>query len=237
MNWGENDSRPGARKGRWSQAEIAKLRDMYGLRDERSIARELKRSPSSVRRMAESLFQMGERTGPWSAQEIERLKQYLGATTSEVISRILGRDLAEVESKVVELGRIQASNARWSRQETLRFKRIYGTRSDQDLSVIFGRPVADIEAHAEKLCLAKDKAFVKKVSGRGATRMPRWSEQELQLLREVYPNTPNIEIAQRLGRSVKSVVSKAHHIGLKKDPERLREMGRQNVSLRYNGKD
>jgi hypothetical protein len=32
---------------------------------------------------------------------------------------------------------------------------------------------------------------------------------------------------------VKSVVSKAHHLGLKKSDDRLREMGRANVSVRY----
>ena len=41
------------------------------------------------------------------------------------------------------------------------------------------------------------------------------------------------EAARRLGRSVKSVVSKAHHLGLRKNPERLVEMGRENVGLRY----
>jgi len=239
VNWGENDSRsgsrPGARKGRWSQAEIAKLKDMYGLRDERSIARELKRSSASVRRMAEAVFRSAARNGPWSAQEVKMLKRYLGATSSEVISRILGREQGEVESKIMELGRIQQPNARWTRAETLRFKRIYGTRSDEDLGVIFGRPVEEVARYAARLCLAKDKAFLKRVSGEGATRMPRWSDEELNLLRELYPSSANMEIAKRLGRSVKSIVSKAHHIGLKKDPERLREMGRQNVSLRYNG--
>ena len=43
----------------------------------------------------------------------------------------------------------------------------------------------------------------------------------------------DVEIAQELRRSVKSVVSKAHHLGLKKHPVRLKEMGRENVSLRY----
>ena len=43
------------------------------------------------------------------------------------------------------------------------------------------------------------------------------------------------DIALKLDRSVKSVVSKAHNLGLKKDPDRLREMGRENVSLRYKG--
>ena len=119
MNWGENGSHK-TRKGRWSQGEIAKLRDLYGLRDERVIARELRRSPSSVRRMAETVFRQGSTTGPWSAQEVRRLKKYLGATTTEVISRILGRPELEVEEKIFELGRIHHTG-HWTRQETLRF--------------------------------------------------------------------------------------------------------------------
>ena len=57
------------------------------------------------------------------------------------------------------------------------------------------------------------------------------------LLGDLYPRCSNLEIAQKLQRSVKSVVSKAHHLGLKKDPVRLQEMGRENVSLRYRRRD
>jgi hypothetical protein len=63
--------------------------------------------------------------------------------------------------------------------------------------------------------------------------MPRWRPDELEVLCEHYPNLPNLEVAHRLGRSVKSVVSKAHHMGLRKNTERLQAMGRENVALRY----
>lgn len=248
MDWVENDSRrpgsrsngranshPAPRKGRWSQAEIARLKDMWGLRDDKSIARDLQRSPASVRRMAEAIYRSAGKTGPWSALEIKQLKRYLGASTSEVIARILGRERVEVDSKILELGRIRQPNQRWTRDETLRFKRIYGTRSDEDLGAIFGRQVEEVARHAGKLCLAKDKAFLRRLNGNGATRMPRWGTEELSYLRESYPLASNIEIAKHLNRSIKSVISKAHHIGLKKTTERLREMGRENVSLRYNG--
>lgn len=230
MNWGEGPKK--TRKGRWSQAEIARLRDLYGLRDDEAIARELQRSPTSVRKMAESIFHMGRKSGPWTSQEIQKLKRYLGATTPEVIARILGRQQGEIEKQIFELGRIQ-KGGRWSREETAYFKRIYGTRSDEDLAAVFGRSVESIKRFAARHCLAKDKAFMRKQAGRGSTRMPRWSDEELQLLAELYPKHSNLDIAQKLNRSVKSIVSKAHHIGLKKDLERLREMGRQNVSLRY----
>jgi hypothetical protein len=233
LNWSEDDSRHKGRKGRWTRAEIDRLKDMYGLRPEPAIARELGRTTSSVRKMAEELFRGARKNGPWTAQEVQELKRYLGATAPEVIARILGRDPTEVRHQIFELGRIQQPG-RWSREEVLRLRRLYGTRSDEDLALIFGRSVEAIGRIARKYCLAKDKAFAKRLAGQGgATKMPRWSDEELELLREMYPDRPNLEIAQRLNRSVKSVVSKAHHLKLKKDLERLQEMGRENVRLRY----
>ncbi len=224
------------RRGRWSQAEQARLRELYGLRDDASIARELNRPVSSVRKMAEKLFPKRTGTGPWTAQEAEDLKKYLGATTPEVIARILGRSVEEVSERILELGRIQ-NDGSWSREELAEFKRIYGTRTDDDLSRIFGRNVESIREVAKTHALAKDKAFIRKLRGEASTRMPRWAPEELEFLRRKYPTESNLLIAQELGRSVKSVVSKAHNLGLKKSPARLREMGRQNVSLRYSEED
>ena len=62
--------------------------------------------------------------------------------------------------------------------------------------------------------------------------MPRWTEAEVELLRKRYPTRSNLEVASELGRSVKSVVSKAHGLKLRKDEQRLREMGQENVTLR-----
>ena len=220
------------RRGRWSAHEQARLKELYGLRDDASIARELNRPVQSVRKMAESLFPVRKSTGPWTAREVKELKRYLGATNREVIARILGRSVDEVERQVLELGRVVV-DAPWSRDEVARFKRLYGTRTDENLALIFGRPVRSVRKLAETCALAKDKAFLRKLRGEAATRMPRWQESELAILRQRYASTSNLEIARELNRSVKSVVSKAHNLGLKKDRERLREMGRQNVRLRY----
>ncbi|MEM7306103.1 MAG: hypothetical protein AAF682_05500 [Planctomycetota bacterium] len=196
------------------------------------IARELNRPVHSVRKMAEALFPERKRAGPWTAREVQELKRYLGATNREVIARILGRPMDEVERQILALGRLQ-TDAPWGREEVARLKRLYGTRTDDDLALIFGRPVRSIQQLAEQCALAKDKAFLRKLKGESATRMPRWGDTELQTLKELYPRVSNLEIARRLNRSVKSVVSKAHNMGLRKDRERLREMGRQNVRLRY----
>lgn len=64
-------------------------------------------------------------------------------------------------------------------------------------------------------------------------KKPRWTKEEIKFLLDWYADTSNTEIAEHLGRSVKSVVSKAFHMGLRKSPDRLREMGAENVSIRY----
>jgi len=186
--------------------------------------------------MAETLFPPRKKTGPWTAREVQELKRYLGASNREVIARILGRSVEEVERQILELGRLK-TDSEWNRREIAEFKKLYGTRTDEDLALVFARPVAAIRELAERCLLAKDKAFVRKLRGEAATRMPRWSEDELAILRDLYPRSANLDIARKLNRSVKSVVSKAHNLGLKKDRERLREMGRENVRLRYEDGD
>lgn len=222
-----------SKRGRWSIAERDRLRELYGLRDDVTIARELNRPVDSVARVAGSLFPPpGSRSGPWTASEVLELKRFLGVSSPEVIARILGRAVADVEARILDLGRIQLGTP-WTREEIKEFKRIYGTRTDEDLSRVFGRSIDEVRRLAADHGLCKDKAFMRKVRGAPATRMPRWKDEELELLRAIYPSAPNLDLAKRLGRSVKSVVSKAHLLGLEKSPDRLREMGRENVIARY----
>ncbi len=62
---------------------------------------------------------------------------------------------------------------------------------------------------------------------------PRWTKQEVEVLRRLYRTHSNADIAAVLGRKVSSVVFKAHRLGLAKGIRRLREMGRENISLRW----
>ena len=229
--WGMQ--RPAApRRGRWSQAEINRLRELYGLRDEAAIAHELNRPEQSVRKMAEEIFGTPTRTGPWSAEEVQELRRYIGGASTEVIARKLGRSAEEVAQQIGEMRKIQQVG-RWSQEEIADFKRLYGTRTDDDLALIFGRTLDSVQRLAERYRLAKDKAFVRKLTGTAATRMPRWDRAAIEQLKELYPKTANLDLALKLNRSVKSIVSKAHNLGLKKEVERLREMGRENVGMRY----
>ena len=214
-------------------AERKRLRELYGLRENAAIARVLGRPVASVVRAAASLFPATvTRSGPWTASEVLELKRYLGASAPQVIARILGRSEAEVQTQIMDLGRIQRGSD-WSRAEIKQLKAIYGSRTDEDLALVFGRSVDEVRRLSAELKLSKDKGFLRKLRGERATRMPRWRNEELDLLRTHYASESNLELARRLRRSVKSVQSKAHQLGLEKSPDRLREMGLRNVSLRH----
>lgn len=55
-------------------------------------------------------------------------------------------------------------------------------------------------------------------------------------LRKLYPTSSNQEIARKLGRSLSSVISQAFKMGLKKAPQRLVAMGKENIAHRWGPK-
>jgi len=221
------------RRGRFSNAEDHEVRAKYGHLTTAQLARQMRRTPESVEKRARVLFAGAPVTGSWEKHELLRLREYLGVASTEQLAVIFRRK-PEAVTHVITTLRSKAGGMRaFDRDELADFKRLYGTRVDEDLAAIFGRKVSLIEAQAEELCLSKDKAFTRKIGGR--SKMPRWDAASVEKLKELYPTTSNRAIAQQLGRSVKSVVSKAHNLELKKSEERLRNMGRENVSKRYEG--
>jgi len=157
-----------------------------------------------------------------------------GATLRRGVLSTLGPEAWSVYApRTVADERDASSSGDWSRARVNLLKRIHGTRTDDDLARIFGCSAEQIRAQASARGLGKDKAFTRKLLGKGATWMPRWKSEDLELLEQSYAAVSNLELAQRLGRSVKSVLAKAHQVGLRKDHARLREMGRANVAARY----
>jgi len=62
---------------------------------------------------------------------------------------------------------------------------------------------------------------------------PRWTREEVSLLKRLYRSKSNAEIAEALGRKVSSVVFKGHRLGLSKGARRLKEMGQENIRMRW----
>jgi hypothetical protein len=81
----------------------------------------------------------------------------------------------------------------------------------------------------------KRRASDKKLQKRSKLR-PRWTKEEVAILRRLYRTHSNAEIAEVLGRKVSSVVFKGHRLGLSKGIRRLKEMGKENIRQRWEPK-
>jgi hypothetical protein len=230
--------------GRWSRGEWERLLELYGTRPDAVVARMLGRTVASVRRMAERGMLPVRRPGraPWSEDEERRLKSCLGMKPLPVIARMFGRSETEILAKERALS-ASIRRGPWTSADVRNLKAHYGSREDRHVAILLGRAVADVRRAAKALHLAKDKAFVRRLAlakgtldplqRRTLTEMPRWNAEQIQKLRALYPDHSNDEIAAAVRRSVKSVLSKAHELRLRKSPQRLREMGASNVGVRY----
>jgi hypothetical protein len=74
---------------------------------------------------------------------------------------------------------------------------------------------------------------IKKSKTKKSQVRPRWTREEVALLKRLYRTHSNAEIAGILGRKVSSVVFKGHRLGLAKGARRLKEMGRENIRRRW----
>jgi len=75
--------------------------------------------------------------------------------------------------------------------------------------------------------------IVKKAKSKIVRVRPRWTKEEVALLKRLYRTHSNAEIAGILGRKVSSVVFKGHRLGLSKGARRLKEMGQENIRRRW----
>jgi len=72
-----------------------------------------------------------------------------------------------------------------------------------------------------------------KPSAKRSGARPRWTQEEIMILKRLYRTRSNAQIAEVLGRKVSSIVFKGHRLGLAKGVRRLKEMGRENINLRW----
>jgi len=76
----------------------------------------------------------------------------------------------------------------------------------------------------------------KKNASKRSRMRPRWTKEEVSILKRLYRTHSNAEIAQLLGRKVSSVVFKGHRLRLSKGVRRLKQMGRENIRRRWEPK-
>lgn len=101
----------------------------------------------------------------------------------------------------------------WTARDIALLAELYSTCNNRDLAGRLGRSEWSIVGKARELGLTKD-------YGRGYRRRSGesrpWSTEETNLLRMLYPTTPNEDIAERIGRTRNAVHMKARQLQLRK---------------------
>jgi hypothetical protein len=82
-----------------------------------------------------------------------------------------------------------------------------------------------------------DRRRTQRSSRTPSRKRPRWTKEEVSTLKRLYRSRSNAYIAGVLGRTVSSIVFKGYRLGLSKGLRRLKEMGRENISKRWQARD
>jgi len=102
----------------------------------------------------------------------------------------------------------------WTEDEVAQLIELYPTNSNKDLGIKFGRPVWGIIGRARALKLKKN--YVSGYQRQSCMNPVPWSGNEKNLLVELFPTIPNEEIAERIGRTLDAIASKARKMKLRK---------------------
>lgn len=225
---------PPVRRGRWSRADLWEFESLFGTRPLSEIARRMRRPLATLQKLASTRFPLVQHATVWTLEHEERFTELFGAIDDdlETVARALRVSVARAAEE--RDARLRGRSARpWTSEDDAFLKAHYSSRTTFALSVVLSRFEPDIEARAAHFALSKSKTFVARLRGPASTLMPRWTEAQIARLRERYADAPNLELARELRKSIKSVISKAHHLGLKKSAGRLAQMGAENVAVRH----
>lgn len=111
------------------------------------------------------------------------------------------------------------------------FKRAWPVWSLAEVCEVFDVKPSQAKKIAREHALGKWKV-ASKMRGE-ETKMPRWTQDEVQVLKKLYPCRSNEDIGVYLNRSVQAVTSKAAKMGLRKSAAYLRDVGRRNIMSRW----
>jgi len=188
---------------------------------------------------------------PWTAEEVEILKKYYPNKKSEEIRTFLkGRTTGGIRSfakrldlrkddkfrkRVLQSMWVEARKPRsWRENEVEILKFHYPIKTHVELSKMV--PTHSIEAinvKANSMGLKKDKRVISRYRRRKRPKFVRagmWTDEELDILKNKYPNTPNSELLKILDRPINSIYAKAGELGLKK---KNRILGRKREAPLY----
>ena len=217
-------------KQRWTNEELAQLRELAKTHRDEEIAQLMGKKLSSVsrtrNRLGIKLAQSKRKT--WTEADIERLRELAQTHSDQEIAKIMGSGAQYVQVMRLRHGIISPkANKRWTEEEVSQLKELSLRKENPEISEVversrlavtnkkreqgFNKFVVGAWSEAEYLEFldAQPKGSeVQLVKG-------RWSEPELERFRELAKDHRDEEIAKLLNRKVDSIRTKRADLGLK----------------------
>lgn len=162
----------------------------------------------------------GARPDSWQQVEDEFLRKHYSTMRAADIAQHLGRGATSVHVRARQLGiplaeSYGARQIRWSAADERMLRKYYGKMVIEDLADQLGRSVKAVHAHARDLGLSLRAAN---------PALPQlWTSKEDATLRRLFQIRTNPQIAELLGRPLRSVISRAKKLGLKKERPGFKE--------------
>jgi len=165
----------------------------------------------------------------WTEEEIQLLKKLYPIKFNREIASILGRSIYSIEKQANRLGlkkkpivfkkgtiKMLRKNEMkpWSKKDIEKLKRLYPNLPTDEVAKILGRTVKAVKHKAYALGIKKQRDYFVR-NGKKINRK-RWTDEEIKILRELYPKESAKSIAKKLGRPVNSIWIKAERLGLTK---------------------
>ena len=170
---------------KWTEEEIEFLKKNYKSKTNYSLAKELKRSYSSVTLKA----------------------QALGLTDSK--STFTHQVITEVVKPLSKQAKAALNRVGWTKKETSFLKENYGKMSFEELAKNLGRSVGSVSGKVSGLGLPLKKAKKDK------NNRKLWTKDDVQYLKNNYGKKSVKVLAKQLKRTPYSITSKAHEINVK----------------------
>ncbi|MGC6031625.1 hypothetical protein [Enterobacter kobei] len=159
----------------WTLAEIAFLEKHYGSMPVKDISAELGRSIKGIQGMAFNLGLSKSRADSWSEQEMEILRTHynFGKGLADVQALLPGRSATAITVRANRTG-LAPERHPWTPREQRFLKKHYGSMSVEDIAKTLGRTVRAVRSAV--VTYKPDKVKI----------TPRWTEQELAIIRTHY---------------------------------------------------
>ncbi len=199
---------------KWTPAEDDYLREWFRKKTALEIANSLGRTEPSIKQRALKALSLPRTRmsshGPrWTLEEDSFLTEKYGRIRTKDVAAALGRTVASIHSRALVLGLTRRTdrgpNRPWSKDDESYVLASYGMAALNELAFALRRTPTAI----------RNRANHPRWGLRPGVRRPRpWLPEEDNVLRAEYQRTHTEVLAGNLGRSVSSVHSRVHALGL-----------------------